>query len=87
MSVFDNTIIILSVIHIPLYFLWGWVLFRHWSDFWDAVCFLFKPDLWSFVDGQYWDDMWAEAKLQLWFWGPIVLFAFEMKLFGLTGNS
>ena len=84
MSELDKFVIILILAHIPLYFLWGWILFRSWSAFWEAICFLFKPELWSLLDGEYWDDLWAEAKLGLWFFGPIILFTFELKLCGIT---
>ncbi len=79
MAELDKAILILLFIHIRFYFLWGWVLFRRWSAFWEAVCFLFKPEFWSLLDGEYWDDVWAEAKLGLWFFGPIVLCAFEFR--------
>lgn len=80
----DSAILILVLVHLPLYFLWGWVLFRSWSAFWEAVCFLIKPELWSLFNGEYWDDLWAEAKLSLWFLAPTVLLVFEMKLFGFV---
>ena len=79
-------IIILGAIHVPLYVLWGWVLFRSWEDFWDAVCFFFKPEWWSLLDGEYWEDILAEAKLALWLFGPMVLFAFELRLLGLISQ-
>ena len=82
----NGIIIILALLHIPLYFLWGWVLFRSWESFWDAVCFLFKPEIWSLFNGEYWDNIMAEAKLALWFWGPTILFTLELQWFGLISE-
>ncbi|UCE50044.1 MAG: hypothetical protein JSW47_07770 [Phycisphaerales bacterium] len=69
------------VLNLPLYFIWGWVLFRTWGSFWEAICFLFKPELWSFIDGQYWDDIIAEGKLAIWIIVPILLIRLELWLF------
>lgn len=69
--------------HIPVYFVVGWVLFRTWSDFWEALVFWVKPDLWSWVEGEYWEDVYAEAKLAVWFFLPIGLIHLEIRLFGL----
>jgi len=69
-------------LHLPVYFAWGWVLFRHWETFWEAVVFWVKPDSWSWIDDEYWDDVYAEAKLAAWFFGPIGLVGLEMWLLG-----
>ncbi len=79
----DRALLVLILLHIPIYVLWGWILFRRWGAFWDAVCFLVKPELWSYIDNEYWDDVLAEAKLAIWFFLPIVLFAIELRLFGI----
>lgn len=73
--------VVIIVANLPLYVLWGWVLFRSWENFWDAVRFLFKPELWSLIDGEYWDDIIAEAKLALWFVVPLLLTRLELWLF------
>ena len=44
--------VLIVVLNVPVFVLWGWVLFRTWEDFWEAVRFLLKPDLWSFIDGE-----------------------------------
>ena len=67
--------------NLPVYVLWGWVLFRSWEAFWDAVRFLFKPELWSFIDGEFWDDLIAESKLAIWFVVPLLLTRFQLWLF------
>ena len=74
---------ILVACNIPVYFGWGWVLFRTWGDFWEAVVFWIKPELWSWAEGEYWDDVWAEAKLTIWFFAPIGLMRLELWLLGM----
>ena len=74
--------LIMLALHLPVYFAWGWVLFRHWETFWEAVVFWVKPDSWSWIDDEYWDDVYAEAKLAAWFFGPIGLVGLEMWLLG-----
>jgi hypothetical protein len=74
--------LIMLALHLPVYFLWGWVLFRHWADFWEAVVFWIKPELWSWADDEYWDDVYAEAKLTVWLLVPIGLIGLEMWLLG-----
>ena len=82
MQDFIRTWSLMFVLHIPVYFLWGWVLFRSWANFWEAIVFWVKPDLWSWVDDEYWDDVYAEAKLALWFLLPLGLIQFELWLWG-----
>jgi hypothetical protein len=74
--------LVMLVLHVPLYFAWGWVLFRNWESFWEAFVFWIKPDFWSWLDDEYWDDVWAEAKLALWFFAPIGLIGLEIWLLG-----
>jgi hypothetical protein len=75
--------LVMFAVNVPVYFLWGWVLFRTWADFWEAIVFWLKPDSWSWLDGEYWDDVYAEAKLALWFLLPIGLIRFEIWLLGM----
>ncbi len=75
--------LLLFLCNSPIYFLWGWVLFRHWANFWEAIVFWFKPEMWSMFEGEYWDDIYAEMKLALWFFAPVGLIQFEMWLLGL----
>jgi hypothetical protein len=74
--------LVMLILHVPVYFLWGWVLFRSWESFWEAFVFWIKPDFWSWLDNEYWDDVWAEAKLGLWFFAPIGLLGLEIRLLG-----
>ncbi len=74
--------LVMLALHLPVYFFWGWVLFRSWEAFWEAVVFWIKPDFWSWADDEYWDDVWAEAKLTAWFLCPIGLIGLEMWLLG-----
>ena len=75
--------LLLFLLHLPVYFLWGWFLFRSWGDFWDAIVFWFQPDWWSMLDGEYLDDLYAESKLALWFILPIGLIRLELWLVGM----
>jgi len=81
MSDAGRTSVIIIITNLPLYVLWGWVLFRSWETFWDAVRFLFKPELWSFIDGEYLDDLIAESKLAIWFIVPLLLIRLQLWLF------
>jgi len=81
MSDVGRTSVIIIIANLPVYVLWGWVLFRSWESFWNAVRFLFKPELWSFIDGEYWDDLIAEAKLAIWFIVPLLLTRLQLWLF------
>ena len=74
--------LLMLALHLPVYVLWGWALFRSWGAFWEAVVFWIKPDFWSWLDDEYWDDVYAEAKLTAWFLGPIGLIGLEMWLLG-----
>lgn len=71
--------LVMFALHTPVYFLWGWVLFRHWADFWYAVKFEFWP---SDYGDSHWDTDYAEAKLAAWFFLPIGLIGLEMRLLG-----
>ena len=75
--------LLMFVVNIPVYFVWGWVLFRTWADFWEAIVFWLKPELWSWAEGEYWDDIYAECKLMIWALVPIGLIRFELWLLGL----
>lgn len=68
------------LLNFPVYLLWGWVLFRSWGAFWEAICFLIKPDCWSWVDGERWDDIMAEGKLAVWFIVPLLLIRLQLWL-------
>jgi len=74
--------LIMLGLHVPVYLFWGWVLFRSWAGFREAIVFWIKPDFWSWLDDEYWDDVWAEAKLALWFFAPIGLIGLEIRLLG-----
>ena len=75
--------LLMFALNIPVYFIWGWILFRRWADFWEAIVFWLKPELWSLLDGEYWDDVWAEAKLAIWLLLPIGLILLELGLLGI----
>ena len=75
--------LLLFLCNIPVYVLWGWLLFRNWANFWEAIVFWFKPEMWLLVEGKYWDDIYAESKLAIWFFAPIGLIQLEMYLLGL----
>jgi len=68
----ETSIVKLVLVCIPIYLFWGWVIFRSWSAFWEAIRYLFTPDFWSFLNFKYGEDLWAEFKLGLWFFGPII---------------
>ncbi len=74
--------LVMLVLHVPVYFLWGWVLFRHWADFWDAIGCWFKLEFWYWDFEDYWDARYAAAKLSAWFLAPIGLIGLEMWLLG-----
>jgi hypothetical protein len=71
------------LLNLPVYLLWGWVLFRSWEAFWEAVRYLFKPDCWSRIDGwrEYSADIIAKIKLAVWFIAPTLLIRLELWLF------
>ncbi len=74
--------LIMLALHIPVYVAWGWVLFRHWDDFWNAIAFWNEPQYLSMDDKEYWYDAYGTAKLAAWFFAPIGLVAFEIRLLG-----
>ena len=43
-------------LHIPVYFFWDWVLFRHWADFWNAIDFRTETESRSWNAEEYWHD-------------------------------
>ncbi len=58
--------IILVVVNIPVCWFLGWIVFRHWEDFWDCVKFWLTPDIISAFRGEWIEDQWAQTKLFLW---------------------
>jgi hypothetical protein len=74
--------LIMLALHIPVYFFWGWVLFRSWADFWDAIVFWFKAEFWYWDDEDYWDSLYAQAKLAAWLFGPTGLIWLEIRILG-----
>ncbi len=81
MSAMSLKTVLIVALNVPVFVLWGWVLFRTWENLWEAIRFLFKPDSWSFIDGEYWDDWKAEFKLAVWVIIPILLIRLELWLF------
>ena len=62
----DKNIVILATLvalNSPLFFFFGWVLFRSWGDFWEAIRYWFTPEVFSMFRGELMEDWWAEAKL------------------------
>jgi hypothetical protein len=66
----------LVLVGIPMYLLWGWVLFQGWSSFWDAIRYPFTRDARSCLHFRDGEDLWAVFKLGLWFYGPFVFLQF-----------
>lgn len=58
---------ILIAANIPLYLGAGWVMFRTWSGFGEAIRYWFTPDLWSWARDEWGADMLAELKLFIFF--------------------
>jgi hypothetical protein len=77
-----KTWLLMFAINLPVYFLWGWVLFHHWADFWNAIDFGTETESRSWDDEEYWHDAYGEAKLAIWFSLPIGLIGLEMWLLG-----
>jgi hypothetical protein len=73
--------LVMIALHAPVYFLWGWVLFRHWADFWDAFSTWGIDEPWSY-DEEPGYDPYAPAKIAAWFFAPIGLIGLEIRLLG-----
>ncbi|AQT66953.1 hypothetical protein STSP2_00091 [Anaerohalosphaera lusitana] len=58
--------VVLGVVNIPIYVGLGWVFFRDWDGFWEAIRFWLTPDVFSMFTGEFFDDWWAESKLAAW---------------------
>ena len=56
-------IILVVVINIPVFMLVGWVIFKDWEGFWEAIKYWIMPDWISMLRGEYFDDFLSEAKL------------------------
>ena len=76
--------IILLTVNIPVYFGLGWLFFKTWDDFWEAIKFLCTPDFISLLRGwgEYWDDRWSEIKLGLWVVSCVLCVIGEAHLIG-----
>ncbi len=74
--------LIMLALHLPVYVLWGWVLFRHWADFWDAIVSWVDFENCYANDDEFWHGIYAGAKLVVWFLCPIGLIGLEMWLLG-----
>ena len=59
--------VILAIANIPVYWVLGWVWFKDWDEFREAIGFWLTPDILSAFQGEYMADWWAELKLGLWF--------------------
>ena len=66
----------LVLVGIPIYLLWGWVLYRSWSTLWEAIRYPFTRDARSCLHFRDGEDLWAVFKINLWLWGPFVLLQF-----------
>ena len=58
--------VILLIANIPVCWLFGWVVFREWDEFWECLCFWFTPNILSAFRGELFDDMWGEMRLGFW---------------------
>lgn len=52
--------IVFATMCIPSIIGLGWLFFRTWEDFFDALLFVLTPDIISFFRGQLSRDWWAE---------------------------
>jgi hypothetical protein len=59
-------LILLIFANIPVYILYGKMIFKDWEDFGEAIGFIFKLPLFAALDGEYWDQRWAGMKLLAW---------------------
>ncbi|MBI5091501.1 MAG: hypothetical protein HZB26_03555 [Candidatus Hydrogenedentes bacterium] len=57
--------VILTLVNVPIFILYGKLLFDDFQGFLDAIYFWIKPDFVSLFDGQLTEDWWAELKLGL----------------------
>ncbi|MBN1901383.1 hypothetical protein JW926_08690 [Candidatus Sumerlaeota bacterium] len=60
-------LIILILLNIPLYFLYGRIFFKTWDDFGEAISYLFIPSIFTTLQGEFWNRWWAGTKMFGWF--------------------
>lgn len=61
--------VLIILLNLPVYFVWGWVLFRTWGDFWEEICLLLRF------------SRFAPGKLGIWFIVPLLLIRLQLWLF------
>ncbi|MHC4661465.1 MAG: hypothetical protein ACYS8W_07220 [Planctomycetota bacterium] len=54
---------ILIIANTPIYIVIGWLFFRDWHGFFEAIRFVFTPEIISAFRGEYWEDLWQSVKL------------------------
>ena len=47
---------LLSIFNIPVYLLFGKLVFKGWKEFFQAIHYIFQPDFISFAFGEYGED-------------------------------
>ncbi len=57
------------LLNLPVYVLWGWVIFRTWGDFWESICLVLRC------------SRTAPGKLAIWFIPPLLLTRLQLWLF------
>jgi len=79
-------LIILIFANIPVYFIWGKMIFKDWDDFGDAIALILTPRIFAILDGEYWDQRSTGAKFFAWLaLCVITVFLEYTKLGKITG--
>ena len=73
-------VIAFAAIAIPSVVALGWLFFRTWEDFFDAVLFVLTPDIISFFRGRLSRDWWAEFKFGYYIMVCLIMLASEKWL-------
>lgn len=56
---------ILVTCNVPVFLFFGWLIFRSWESFFEALGYAIKPDILSWIQGELGRDWWCEIKLAM----------------------
>jgi hypothetical protein len=74
-------LLILVFANIPVYFVFGWLIFGTWGDFFESLRFWITPEVITLFQGEYWDKQWHSMKLVFWLIGCASAVGAEWYLF------
>jgi len=79
-------LIVLIILNIPVYILFGKLFFKSRDDFGEAVAMILTPEIVAVFQGDFWNRWWVGSKMMMWLLLCFATVYFEyIKIGKITG--